>query len=417
MGQGCGREWTREYMVNTLKKAWISKEYKEHRENILYDQERGLLPATQEVANARKEFNERQKDLTNIDNQIRALKEQRSIISNQMITLFNRSRNMQAANTTEERRAFVKKCPAEDCPGYLSSQWKCGTCNIWACPDCHIVKGLDRNEEHTCDPDTLATARLLAQDTKACPKCHIDIYKIDGCNQMWCVRCHTAFDWRTLRIEQGNVHNPHYFQYMRDTNNGVVPRNPLDNPCGGGAGGGILNARRLHVVRFMMCSGSNEHIQIKSSIITRNIIHITQVEMPAVQVDYANRNLELRIKYLNREIGEQDFKIQLQRSEKRCDKKRAMYQLFEMISNTMTDILLGFIQKCTVARNKYADANHPPIDDVFVRDANLLAKEWDELIIPQINGIVTYSNECVDKIAHTFSSKILHFTPEFGFER
>jgi len=408
MGENCGREWTREHMVNTLKKSWISKEYKEHRENILYDKERALLPATQEVANARKEHAKLKEDLYSIDAKIRRLKSQRFQIERNMRIVYARSRNMQAADR-EERRAFVKKCPADNCLGYLSSQWKCGTCNVWACPDCHVVKGLERDTEHTCDPDTLATARLLAQDTKACPNCHIDIYKIDGCNQMWCVKCHTAFDWNTLRIERGVVHNPHYFQYMRDTNNGVVPRNPLDNQCGGGAN--QLNARRLIVVGFLMRDTND--ISMKVTRMTRNIIHLTQVEMPAMRIDYANRNLELRISYLNREYSEKEFKIQLQRSEKRFEKKRAMFQIYEMASNTIGDILMGFIEKCTQARNKHPNINTP--SDIFKPDTELLIKEWQEVLIPQIEGIATYSNECLVKIADTFSSKPVRFDEDFGF--
>ena len=415
MGENCGREWTREYMVKTLKKTWLSNEYKEHRENILYDQELALLPATQEVANARKQFYELQTDMTKIDEDIRKLKLKRNEISRDMHITWNRSRNMQAP-AAEERRAFVKKCPADECLGYLSSQWKCGTCNIWACPDCHVVKGAQRDAEHVCDPDTLATARLIAQDTKACPNCHIDIYKIDGCNQMWCVKCHTAFDWRTLRIVQGVVHNPHYFQYMREANNGVVPRNPQDNPCGGGAN--QLNANNIRVLRLITNTNEiNARIYNKAYNITRNIIDLTEVQMPAMRVDYANRNLEIRIKYLNRNITEQEFKVQLQRSEKRCEKKRATYQIYEMVSNTMTDIILLYVQKCREARDKYTSftPGGGPSITIPPNHSQVLTTEWETVVVPQMNGIAAYANDCLKQIAHTFSSKTnIHFDPEFN---
>jgi len=407
MGEGCGREWTREYMIKALKRTWVSKEYKEHRENILYDQERALLPATQEVANARKQFVEMQHRLTQMDEAIRSMKARRDKLSRDMRVVYNRSRNMEAT-PQEERRAFVKKCPIEDCPGYLSTQWKCGTCNIWACPDCHVSKGEERDAEHTCDPDTLATARLLAQDTKACPNCHIDIYKIDGCNQMWCVKCHTAFDWTTLRITRGIVHNPHYFEYMRETNNGVVPRNPLDNPCGGPV---ALNARMLGPVQVLMNNEAYKPIYMRLSVVTRSIIHLTQYEIPAMRVDYANRNLELRVKYLNREIIEKDFKIQLQRSEKRCEKKRALYQIYEMVSNTMTDTIIAYIQKCTEVRNRHIE--RVPSTNVYVTDLDGLVREWETQTTVQMTGIRNYANECLQKIAHTFSSKPYSFNSDF----
>jgi hypothetical protein len=79
------------------------------------------------------------------------------------------------------KRQFVRACPANGCSGFLSTAWKCGLCEIWACPDCHEVKGLDRDAPHTCDPANIATAQLLAKDSRNCPKCASMIFKINGC--------------------------------------------------------------------------------------------------------------------------------------------------------------------------------------------------------------------------------------------
>ena len=48
---------------------------------------------------------------------------------------------------------------------------------------------------------------------------------------MWCVNCHTTFDWKSLQIKKsGIIHNPEYFRYLRE--NGItIPRNENDNPC------------------------------------------------------------------------------------------------------------------------------------------------------------------------------------------
>ena len=58
------------------------------------------------------------------------------------------------------------------------------------------------------------------------------IHKTEGCNQMYCVMCHTAFDWNSLRIITGVIHNPHYFEYL-NRQPGQAPRTPGDLVCGG----------------------------------------------------------------------------------------------------------------------------------------------------------------------------------------
>ena len=72
---------------------------------------------------------------------------------------------------------------------------------------------------------------FVKKETKQCPSCHIPIYKISGCDQMWCTVCKVAFSWRTGARVNGVVHNPHFYQWQRDNNNGEAPRVAGDNPC------------------------------------------------------------------------------------------------------------------------------------------------------------------------------------------
>jgi hypothetical protein len=45
---------------------------------------------------------------------------------------------------------------------------------------------------------------------------------------MWCVECKTAFSWKSGNVVNGNIHNPHYYEFLRQSQ-GFVPR--ADNPC------------------------------------------------------------------------------------------------------------------------------------------------------------------------------------------
>lgn len=49
-----------------------------------------------------------------------------------------------------------------------------------------------------------------------------DFTVVKNCDQMWCIECKTAFSWAKGTVEVGMVHNPHYYQWMRQ--NGGMPR-------------------------------------------------------------------------------------------------------------------------------------------------------------------------------------------------
>jgi hypothetical protein len=80
------------------------------------------------------------------------------------------------------KRAFLKACPQSDCRGFLSTQWICGLCTTKVCKECHdpFPKDLD-HALHICDADKVASVKLIAAETRPCPKCSSLISKISGC--------------------------------------------------------------------------------------------------------------------------------------------------------------------------------------------------------------------------------------------
>ena len=61
---------------------------------------------------------------------------------------FNFNENRNTVTSTKEEKKFIKKCPDSVCRGFLSSAWKCGICNEFFCPDCHVKKNSRIDEEH-----------------------------------------------------------------------------------------------------------------------------------------------------------------------------------------------------------------------------------------------------------------------------
>jgi hypothetical protein len=76
-----------------------------------------------------------------------------------------------------------------------------------------------KEEEHVCDESVVASIRMMRESSKPCPTCHLPIHKINGCNDMFCVQCKTAFCWRTLEVHKNGNSNPHYIRWLHDGNN------------------------------------------------------------------------------------------------------------------------------------------------------------------------------------------------------
>ena len=266
----CRKGWTRENLMLNFTTKFVTKDYKTRRENLLLEREKSLMPATQVYVELEKQVRKLNKEILvmqvklgkanfewakvahqllgtlaveqGYNTEFEALmyrhkigQEKHKICSNITIDIqgleWERNQLIQRINgraVDMEKRSFVRACPHADCKGFLSTAWKCGLCDNWSCHTCHEVKGQDRDVPHTCDPNNVATAELLARDTRGCPNCAAMIFKINGCDQMWCTQCHTAFSWRTGRIETHTVHNPHYYEYQRA--HGTFARQPGDVP-------------------------------------------------------------------------------------------------------------------------------------------------------------------------------------------
>jgi ribosomal protein S27AE len=386
MNGSCGKEWTRKFIRDSFTLVFINGPLKQHREQLLFERERALLPATQPII-------EQKIACARIDETIKQLYEEVTKINKQINTLHIEKNSILKNKRRTDRAIFVRACPDEDCRGFLSNQWKCGICEKWTCPDCHIIKGYTRDAEHTCNPDDVATAQLLTNDTKPCPRCSTGIFKIDGCDQMWCTQCHTAFSWRTGVI-QHNIHNPHYYEWLRRNNGGEAPpRNPGDIPCGREMNH-ILYENISRAIRTKhLLSPLAKNCLSKCDDIIRRTIHLNYVERPNLQV-YERRNEDLRVKYLMKEISEDDMKIQLQRDDKRHNKMQELFDIFQIVSTTVTDIMYRFLHYLE------NDAPREYPENGFTMD-----------ILNEINQIVEYANECLQEISHTYSCSRIVFGP------
>lgn len=227
----CKQSWDQTFVILNLNRNWFNDVYRNHRNELLFQSEQSKIPETMhEVEKYNKIMVIRKKREEN-DKKIMALHEKINAYRAENTHYYREINTIQRGTTETTRQKFIMPCQKENCQGFLSTSYKCGVCNDYCCSKCLDILGPDKDIDHVCKKEDVETATLIKNTTKPCPKCGERINKIDGCDQMWCTTCRTAFSWNTGIIQNGVVHNPHYFQYMRNVNNGNIPRQPGDNPC------------------------------------------------------------------------------------------------------------------------------------------------------------------------------------------
>lgn len=198
----CKKALSREILQEGLTRTWVNKQLKEHRENILMDREKALLPATQPHVDKAMKIQKIDDKIEEKRAKIREIQRQVYAIESEIYTLDRRKyryRNMAPENIPdsddeegdektdgkeekkERVRRYVRPCPKEDCRGFLSAQSRCAICDTWVCAQCNKVKTSRNDEAHTCDPNDVETMNYLKSQTKPCPKCGMSISKVSGC--------------------------------------------------------------------------------------------------------------------------------------------------------------------------------------------------------------------------------------------
>jgi hypothetical protein len=407
----CKKSWNREFMAGYFTNVFMTETYKKHREDILMARERSMLPQRMVILDRIIRGEKMAEEITPLQDEVETLQlelAKKQHILDRKISHMGLLKNgiepdgvnKNGIKKQAELREFHKACPADDCRGFLSTQYKCGLCSIWVCPDCHEIKGADREAAHTCKPENIESVKLKKKDCRNCPECAAEIYKEIGCDQMWCTKCQTTFDWKTgKKLTNVKVHNPHYYEYLRQTK-GAVPRDPDDNPCMGAGLGDNIDPRQLLKIGLYTKKTKDKPDQVVTKIVCSQIIYNTYVRsgfMNVIQLlnhvndliryDYIDdyndtTNSDIDIRYLRKEIDEETWKQRLQYREKLREKKNNISQILMTLITIGNDILRTGIY--TYKEERIAKKNVEEID-IFIISL------WDNLEV--LRGIVNKSFE------------------------
>uniref|UniRef100_A0A6C0AXF3 RING-type domain-containing protein n=1 Tax=viral metagenome TaxID=1070528 RepID=A0A6C0AXF3_9ZZZZ len=387
----CKKPWNDKFLVTNLNRAFCDKEYKSHRKKMLVDKEISKLPETMEAAEKQKKIEVEQEKSKVLKEKIHELNVQLQKLKDENHECHNRIQRIRRGDdpNTSQKRKFIMACPNNLCRGYLSTQYKCDLCELFTCPHCLEVIGYNKTDEHTCNPDSVASAEFIKKDTKPCPQCGVRIHKISGCNQMWCTECKIAFDYITLRIDhRGVIHNPHYYQHLAQQNNGNAPRNPQDILCGGLCAPTALYNTIYPRFTALLMNVDERNILIKYlSDIHRTISHITYYELPPTRrrVRELLDPEDLRIDYILGKKDKKQIETLIYKRDVQRKKNNELLHIYELLSVIGIETFNLFLDRKTLAMSNYID---------IVNNKIL-----------ELNNLRIYCNKEFSKISVTYNQK------------
>lgn len=422
----CHTTFDRTTLRGYLGMSFMQKNYRDIRELQLYEQEKAYFAATQNVIDHIREIEKLRRQIDNLNTKYDNIRIQRMeplkafrfsmdimtvkaavdeferLRSNVEIVdeqLQDERRSIESKISEMEdskkvtKRTYVMTCPGDNCKGMLSNESStpdghlvCSICNTHTCSECQM-QVLDN--VHVCNPDILETVRYMQSTSKACPSCGVRIHKISGCNQMFCTSCHASFDWRTLRLNNGAVHNPHHAEWLRNNRN--RPRELADVPCG----------RELSIDHAIICDDymktasaasnpdkkqraqNNKAISILFDAI-RVAVHHHHETIPSLgrNRNGQHTNQQLRIQLLKNIINEATFMKEIQRRDKQASKRNELLQVVLTFRDALTDIIWPFVSQ---------QRNSRPIEDWLT-------------MVDEIKELINYVNGCFESISQVYSS-------------
>jgi hypothetical protein len=210
---------------------------------------------------------------------------------------------------------------------------------------------------------------------------------------MYCTSCRTAFSWRTGQIETGVVHNPHYWEYIRQHGNEdeevrrqFGDRNNNNNveeldECNFRFDNLIFNRDFMSRVSYFR----NEIAEL-----LREISHCQRVEIPRVRIDVNDpkNNEDIRLKYLENEIDEKKFKMTIQRRQKLNEYKHELTQILETFVTIFREITIKYYRTIMTSR----DIN------IFSNCSNVI-QQW----MIEIKKVKDFTVDSIEKLCSRFN--------------
>jgi hypothetical protein len=188
----CRIGWSYEFIHKNLGKLF-AKRYLTAVTDFLYTKETALLPQTKVLAEKVKKY---------------ITKQGADGVNNIIVKVLTKY-----GEKVSNAPKFYGFCPMKNCEGTLTEAFVCSLCKCKTCAQCR------KEIPHSaCSKEDLDAVKLF-EKFRPCPTCKTPIEKTaGGCDEMFCVKCHTSFSWATgspIKKEK-MVHNPHRYEWLRE---------------------------------------------------------------------------------------------------------------------------------------------------------------------------------------------------------
>ena len=260
---------------------------------------------------------------------------------------------------------------------------------------------------HLCQPENIDSMKEIRQNCKPCPECKTRIYKMSGCDTMWCIKCSTGFNWNTgiIITDVKSLHNPHYVEFIRNnpgfiynkTRQGEEKKQQEEkeqkeqiifNPCDAVTLDNI-NMPNLGQIYSKIDHLSNETRKYFESF-QQNMLHVADFSRRRFVRANRHDEIDYALRYLTNQWDERRWRIQIEHNDR-----------FQQTNQEYIDVIITWlVVMCDLfdQLTKYADSFR------YYGKINL---DESNNLLNQMNRISIYTNVSLSEMNKLYKRKTI----------
>ena len=125
----CKTPWGRDFLSEVMPKVFLNREYRKHRENIMFEQQKALLTSTVPFVESARRLDELWEKERECFKEIQKLEEKRRLMHEETMKEYRFYHRLESDDVEDENDNSSKNirghCVKENCNGLIDQTWKC----------------------------------------------------------------------------------------------------------------------------------------------------------------------------------------------------------------------------------------------------------------------------------------------------